>query len=283
MNRRTFLKRMLGGIVSVLGIGGGTYYYAKEVEPKMLDIHHVTIQSPKIPESFESYKILQFSDTHLGFHYTIDQLRELVMEINALNPDVITFTGDLVDHPQEFNWNNEIITALADMNAPDGKYWIYGNHDHGGYGTDIVKQVFDKADFKLLKNSHRLLEKNGDKIMLAGLDDIMLGQPDIATALQTSENINYTILLVHEPDFADTVIDFDVDVQISGHSHGGQVQVPFLGYIYTPYLAEKYVEGNYQIGSKPLQLYVSRGIGTTRLPYRFFCKPEITIYELKKG
>ncbi|SER98007.1 hypothetical protein SAMN04487944_11461 [Gracilibacillus ureilyticus] len=283
MKRRTFLKRMIGGIISIFGIGSGTYYYAKEVEPKLLDIHHVTIQSPKIPASFDSYKILQFSDTHIGFHYSIDQLKELVLEINGLNPDLIAFTGDLVDHPQQFNWNSEIVSTLASMNAADGKYWIYGNHDHGGYGTDIVKQVFDEAGFQLLKNSHRLLNRNGDKIMLAGLDDIMLGQPDISAAIQSAEDYDFTILLVHEPDFADTVKDYEVDVQISGHSHGGQVQLPFVGYIYTPYLAEKYVEGRYQVGSKPLQLYVSRGIGTTRLPYRFFCKPEITVYELKKG
>ncbi|KAB8138592.1 metallophosphoesterase [Gracilibacillus oryzae] len=283
MNRRTFLKRMIGGIISIFGIGGGTYYYAKEIEPKLLDIHHVPIQSPNIPAGFDSYKILQFSDTHLGFHYSIEQLKELVKEINAMNPDVITFTGDLVDHPQEFSWDNQIVSTLSSMSAPDGKYWIYGNHDHGGYGTDIVKQVFDNAGFQLLKNSHSLLERNGDKIMLAGLDDIMLGQPDTEAAIQSEEKIDFTILLVHEPDYADTVKDYDIDVQISGHSHGGQVQMPLLGYIYTPYLAEKYVEGYYQVGTRPLQLYVSRGIGTTRLPYRFLCKPEVTLYELKKG
>jgi uncharacterized protein len=282
MNRRTFLKRILGGVISLAGLTGGSYVYAKDIEPKMLHTQKVQIKSNRIPAEFNGYKIAQFSDTHIGFHYTLEQLEELVYEINAHNPDLIVFTGDLIDHPNEYNWTNTLTETLKKLTANDGKLWIYGNHDHGGYGTDIVNQTFENANFTLLKNTHTYIERNNEKIVIIGLDDIMLGRPNIDQALPNDSD-TFSIILVHEPDYADKVKDYSVDVQLSGHSHGGQVQLPFIGYIYTPYLAEKYVEGSYQVGNRPLQLYVSRGIGTTRLPYRFFCKPEITIYELKKG
>lgn len=120
-------------------------------------------------------------------------------------------------------------------------------------------------------------------INVVGVDDILLGRPSMKVALEGANTDLLTILLAHEPDYADVVKDFPVDVQLSGHSHGGQVQLPFVGYIYTPSLAQKYVEGSYTIGNNSLQLYVSRGLGTTRLPYRFLCKPEITMYTLKNN
>lgn len=168
MKRRTFIKRLLAGIVSIFGLGGGTYYYAREMEPKMLEVHRIAIESSKIPNNFDSLKILQFSDTHIGFHYTVEQLQKLVQKINALNPDIITFTGDLVDNPQTYKWNNDIPNILNQLSARHGKFWVYGNHDHGGYGTDIVKQTFDQADFQLLLNNNHIIERNGEKIMIAG-------------------------------------------------------------------------------------------------------------------
>ncbi len=283
MNRRTFLKRLFGGIITLFGLSGGTYYYAREIEPNMLDVHDVNIYSSKTPSAFEGYKILQFSDTHIGFQYTIDQLEELVVKINQLEPDMIVFTGDLIDNPRTYQIDERLTSTLGRLRARDGKFWIYGNHDHGGYGTDILMDVFQQSGFELLQNGHRQIDKNGDMIYLAGLDDALLGRPDIEQAIDGISNDQLTILLAHEPDYADITKDYPIDIQLSGHSHGGQVQIPFIGYIYTPHLAQKYVEGSYEIGSHPLQLFVSRGVGTTRLPYRFFCKPEITMYQLKKS
>ncbi|MDL4842158.1 metallophosphoesterase [Aquibacillus rhizosphaerae] len=283
MNRRTFLKRLFASSIALIGTGGGTYYYAKEIEPSLLTIQEEVISSKKIPLTFNNFKIAQFSDTHIGFHYTNDQFNQLVKTINKQKPDCVVFTGDLVDMPNKFDWNEEIVQSLINIQAPYGKFWIYGNHDHGGYGTDIVKDVMEKGGFTLLQNNHSIVKKNNSKFILVGLDDVMLGKPDIKEALTGVNPHYYTILLVHEPDFADTTKNYPVDVQISGHSHGGQIQIPFFGYIYTPHLAEKYVEGKYSVGGHPLQLFVSRGIGTTRLPYRFLCRPEITIFTLNSS
>jgi uncharacterized protein len=283
MNRRSFLKKLISSTITLLGLTGGTYYYARNIEPGLLTINTESILSKKLPDSFNDFKIVQFSDTHIGFQYTLEQFQELITKINALNPDLIVFTGDLVDEPNKYDWNPKLTQLLQELQAQKGKYWIYGNHDHGGYGTEIVQEVMEKANFTLLKNSHHVIEKGLDRIILAGIDDVILGSPNLPKALEQTNPELFTILLSHEPDFADIAHQYHVDVQFSGHSHGGQVRLPFVGHLYTPIYAEKYVEGKYTFDSSNFNLYVSRGIGTTRLPYRFFCKPEITVFTLKKS
>ncbi|WP_369668769.1 metallophosphoesterase [Thalassobacillus devorans] len=281
MNRRAFLRKAFGSLLAFMGLTGGTYYYARYMEPDMLTIQEETLTNSKIPGSFRDFKIVQFSDTHIGFHYTLEQLKEVVDRINRMNPDLILFTGDLVDRPNAYEWNGKIVEVLKKLQAPHGKYWIYGNHDHGGYGTDIVKKKMDEAGFQLLQNEHTVIKKEQSSFILAGVDDLMLGKPDMEKTLQGADSDSFVLLMVHEPDYADEVANYPVDVQLSGHSHGGQVQIPFFGYLVTPPYAEKYVEGRHTIGN--LDLYVSRGLGTTRLPYRFLCKPEITIHTLKNS
>lgn len=281
MNRRSFLKKLIGSTLTLLGISGGTYYYARNIEPGLLTIKQESIASTKIPSSFHNIKIVQFSDTHIGFHYTLDQFQELTEKINQLKPDIIVFTGDLVDAPDDYKWDNRIIYLLKSLQAPYGKFWVFGNHDHGGYGTEIVQSVMNEANFTLLKNSHQVIEIDHDRIILAGIDDVILGQPDLQKAIENTNPELLTILLAHEPDFADKTVNFPVDVQLSGHSHGGQVRLPFIGHLYTPTYAEKYVDGKYMFETSGLHLFVSRGIGTTRLPYRFLCVPEISLYTLK--
>ncbi|TMN23430.1 metallophosphoesterase [Lentibacillus cibarius] len=281
MNRRTFLKRTIGSLTALVGLGGGGYYYARDVEPRMLSIHQQELSSTKLSAAFDDFTIVQFSDTHIGFHYSLKQFSELVDEINSLKPDLIVFTGDLVDKPDTYHWSGELTQLLKKLQANNGKYWIYGNHDHGGYGTDIVKKVMDKADFHLLKNTHTTIERNNRQFVVAGIDDVMLGSPDLEKALTNADPDTFTILLAHEPDYADETVQFPVDVQLSGHSHGGQVRLPFVGHLYTPLYAQKYVQGEHTFETSNLTLYVNRGIGTTRLPYRFLCKPEIHLFQLK--
>lgn len=281
MNRRSFLKKVFGSFLAFVGLSGGTYYYAREIEPSLLDIHKKVITSNNIPSSFNDFKIVQFSDTHIGFHYTLEQFNDLVTTINKLKPDLIVFTGDLVDKPDKYHWNDKLIQSLRALQANHGKFWIYGNHDHGGYGTNIVKNTMDQSEFKLLKNDHTVIKINSERFILAGIDDVMLGKPDLNLTLKNANPDLFTILLAHEPDYADTTRQYPVDIQLSGHSHGGQVRFPFLGHLYTPAYAEKYVQGEYVFDDDQLTLYVNRGIGTTRLPYRFLCKPEIHEFTLK--
>lgn len=280
MNRRTFIKRSFGSLITLIGLSGGTYFYARDIEPNLLKITEEPIHYPNIPTAFHNFKIVQFSDTHIGFHYDLDQFKELAIKINQLQPDLILFSGDLVDKPNQFYWDDRIVEILRSMNAEYGKYWIYGNHDHGGYGTEIVKDIMEAGEFILLQNESVPINKEGSYFTLAGIDDVMLGKPDLNKALQNQQEKDFTILLSHEPDFADITKNYPVQVQLSGHSHGGQVRFPFIGDLYTPPYAEKYVQGKYEL-KQNFTLYVNSGIGTTRLPYRFLCKPELHMYELK--
>src|SRR5699024_5122368 len=199
---------------------------------------------------------------------------------NSLNPDLLVFTGDLVDDPKHFDKYHDLTSVLNMAEAKYGKYWVYGNHDHGGYGTDIIKSVMDNSDFTLLQNSHTVIEKETDRIVLAGVDDLILGKPDLEKTLSQVNPDLFTLLLVHEPDLATEASNHPVDLQLSGHSHGGQVRLPFIGDLYTPAYAEKYIKGKYLINDRPFKLFVNSGIGTTRLPYRFLCPPEIHVFTL---
>lgn len=282
MSRRSFLKKTLRFALATFGLGVGGYYYAREIEPKLLEINYQKVSNKSIPQSFNDFKIVQFSDTHLGFQYNLNQLKTLVKKINQLHPDIIFFTGDLMDVPNKYSQVNQIIPILKELHAPFGKYSVYGNHDHGGYGSDIYKSVMEQANFTILLNSHfQLRVRDDSSIYIIGIDDPMLGRPDLKMAVNRIPSNSYKILLSHAPDLADEAATFNIHLQLSGHSHGGQIKIPFVGALVKAPYAEKYDEGFYKIGDdSPLTLYVNRGIGTTRLPFRFFSRPELTVFTL---
>ncbi|MGG5253125.1 metallophosphoesterase [Neobacillus sp. SM06] len=283
--RRTFLKKAFTGLLGAVGVSSGGILYAHQIEPGLLEINRFQIHHPLIPKSFDGVTIIQFSDTHLGFQYTLSQLKKLITKMNSLKPDLVFFTGDLMDAPNQYKNRKHIAPVLAQLSAPLGKYCIYGNHDHGGYGSDLYKNIMQDAEFTLLKNeARRIQQMDGSSIYIIGIDDAMLGRPDLASAYKQVPMNMFTLLLSHAPDLADTAATYPIHWQLSGHSHGGQVKIPFFGALVIPPYARKYPEGLYSIGkSSPLKLYVNRGLGTTRLPFRFMAKPELTVFTLKSG
>lgn len=185
MKRRTFLKSTFGTILTVLGLSSGGYLYANRIEPSLLEINTLEIKHRLIPNGFDEIKILQFSDTHLGFQYNVSQFQKLITKMNELEPDLIVFTGDLLDEPNKFNQINQIVPLLTKLKAPLGKYCIFGNHDHGGYGSKIYQNIMETANFTILLNDSKAIEaKDGSKIYLIGIDDRMLGRPDLQLAQQ---------------------------------------------------------------------------------------------------
>ena len=284
LKRRTFLKRTFGSFLTVFGLSSGGYFYANRIEPSLLDVQKIEIKHPLIPKSFEGIKIIQFSDTHLGFQYNLHQFTKLVDKINSLKPDIIFFTGDLMDEPNKYTEINKLIPILEKLRPPLGKFCIFGNHDHGGYGSDIYRNIMEATNFTVLLNESTSIRLNdGSSIFLLGIDDAMLGKPDLPLALKKIPKNRFKILLSHAPDLAEDASRYPIEWQISGHSHGGQVKIPFVGALVIPPFAKNYPEGLYSIGgTNPLTLYVNRGIGTTRLPFRFMAKPELTIFTLKQ-
>lgn len=285
ISRRSFLKKSIGAFVTVAALGSGGYYYAGKVEPQLVNITQINFSHKDIPSGFEMFKIVQFSDTHLGFQYDLIQLTEVVNKINSLTPDILFFTGDLMDVPNEYDRIDEIVPVLQKLKAPYGKFAVYGNHDHGGYGSNIYREVMEKAGFKVLLNeASKVKLLNNEHVYIIGIDDAMLGNPDIATALSAVPNESFKLLLSHAPDLADDALPYNIQLQLSGHSHGGQIKIPFIGALVKPPFAEKYYEGLYTIGdNNDLTLYVNRGLGTTRLPFRFLSRPEITLLTLSKN
>ena len=284
LSRRSFLKQALAFLLSLLGLTGGGYSYARFIEPKRLQINELAITHELIPRAFHNKRIVQFSDTHLGFQYTLKQLNEHVEKIHSLRPDFIFFTGDLLDRPDTYGSaeTKDVISTLQKLQAPLGKFAVYGNHDHGGYGTDLYESIMQESGFQLLKNNSVELSHLNETIYLLGIDDASLGQPSFSQAKKKVKEGSYLILLSHAPDLAKEAANAGIHLQLSGHSHGGQIQLPWYGALYTPPYAEIYKEGEYTVdGETRLTLYVNRGLGTTRVPFRFLSIPEITVFTLK--
>ena len=189
-----------------------------------------------------------------------------------------------MDDPSEFKETREITDLLKTLQANFGKFAVYGNHDHGGYGSELYRQIIEDSGFTLLVNEATKIQLlDGSFICILGVDDAMLGEPEIETAVSNLPKESYKILLSHAPDLADIAATpgFNIQLQLSGHSHGGQIQIPFLGPLVTPPKGRKFPEGFYFLGDeKEFTLYVNRGLGTTRLPFRFLSKPELTLFTL---
>lgn len=265
---------------------GSVYYYARHVEPNLLQLEKVTIRMSSVTADLDGLRIVQISDLHLGPFYSADRLSRLVDKINSLKPDLIAFTGDLFDNYRTYPGDpGQIPQILGRLSASLGKFAVYGNHDQGGGAKIRYTKLMNQAGFQVLINDHVVLGRGTSRIYVAGLDDFLLGSPDIQRTLERVSPGMFVLLLVHEPDVADRLTPYRVDLQLSGHSHGGQVRLPGIGSLYPPPLARKYTAGMYTFaGSRhtPDVLYVNRGVGTTRLPLRLLNEPEVTILTLRQ-
>lgn len=251
--------------------------YAFKVEPKMTVVHSYDLNEDK----GESVKIVQLSDIQVSETYTIEQLNSLVEKVNKLTPDIIVFTGDLFENFSMFQPLQEVTDSLSNLKAPLGKFAVWGNRDYGGGAARVYERLLMDADFTLLKNSGVDVPlSNGKKLFIGGVDDGLLGNPNVDRMLTNMDNVyDYEIVLMHEPDMADLLKETSVDLLLAGHSHGGQVRVPFIKPISTS-LAEKYIEGFYSMNNNGMQLYVNTGIGTSRIAARFMVPPEIAVFNI---
>ncbi len=241
-------------------------------------INKIDLPIKGLSNEFKGWRVLQFSDVHYGFHYGAREFQKVVKTINELKPDIILLTGDMIhDH-----WSKipDPTDLLRDINNPRGGKWaVLGNRDH--HSKDEITKSLKHAQFTVLHNTSDYIESNGERLYIAGVDDIFHGNPDFKKALGNFTRDDRVLFLVHEPDLIDYSLEYNISAQFSGHSHGGQIQLPFLGPLFTPELSEKYQEGLYFVGPQDTPLYVNRGIGTTRIPVRLFCRPELTVFTLK--
>jgi len=272
--RRRFLRWTLTGIGAAgLGCLGGPAYAAL-IEPRWLTLERVVIGLPGLPARLDGLRIGLLSDLHRGPHVSQEQVGQAVETIQSESPDLILLAGDYVTGSASF-----APSCAAELGRLDGPYGVYaclGNHDHWT-DPERVAGALEKEGIQVLRN--RAVEPVTG-LWVAGVDDVWEQQADLAATLTEVPPGAPVILLAHEPDFADEVAtDGRVALQLSGHTHGGQVRLPIIGPPVLPYLGRKYPAGLYRIG--PMQLYVSRGVGLIAPPVRFLCRPEVTVLELR--
>ena len=276
-NRRAFLKKSGKFYLGLLGTGMLGTAFSFVGERFWYKINKIPLTIKNLPDAFKGWKVVHFSDAHLGFYYDAKEFRRVIELINQLNPDILIFTGDLVNTGS--TWPEQAISLLPELKTPRGGKWaVLGNHDY--WSKDKVKASLLSSDFTVLENSHRYVEADGERLFIAGVKDILYDDPNLDAALDGLSNLDCIFLLVHEPDFVVRSREYPICAQFSGHSHGGQVRVPFFGHVLTPLGAKEYTDGLYYIGDDQIPLYVNRGIGTSTLPVRFFCRPEITLFTL---
>jgi len=272
ISRRAFLK--LTGAATFAALSALTTYSLLGNEADAPVVERVKIPISNLPAALEGFRIVQISDIHHN-HYpftTIELVNRAVQMANELRPDLIVLTGDFVWHEVEPIF--ELIPALAHLNAKYGVYLGLGNHE---YWTDanVVSRAIEQERLPLLVNQGVPISVGKSTLYLASLDDGWSGKPDLASAMADWSEDAITVLLMHEPDLAPRYApDQRIHLQLSGHSHGGQVRLPFYGPLILPYLSWKFPMGLYYVDS--MWLYTNRGLGTTNVPLRVNCAPEIT-------
>jgi uncharacterized protein len=268
----------------VAGAGLAGVAYGGLIERNHVVVRRVEISLARLPEAWDGLTIAQLSDFHYDPRWSADVIRRAVGITNSLKPDVITLTGDYVTVPirrssRKVAWEiepcSEVLRALI---APQGIYAVLGNHDAESRPNHIT-EVLEGAGIRVLRNSAFPLERDGARVWVVGLDDVLYGNQDLEAALQDVPAAETSIVLVHEPDYADEVARSPVDLQLSGHSHGGQIRLPVVTPLYLPAMARKYPIGLYSVGR--MKLYTNAGLGTIRLPIRLFAPPEITLFRVR--
>lgn len=274
-----FFLRLFKGFFSCTLMLGCLFFYAIFIEPALLDVKHIYLNIENFSTKAE-LTIAQFSDTHLGFQYDLVDLEKAVEKINALQPDIIVFSGDLIDNAQKYGDITNISPILQKLQAPLGKFAVYGNHDYGGGAMKHYQQIMAESGFTLLSNTTQKIKlTDGSLIGIGGLDESYFGKPDPELLEKELLKYPYQILLLHEPDLIEK-FNTVPNLAMAGHSHGGQVTIPLIGSVITTRDAEKYWAGSYHLNQNSL-LYVNTGLGTTRIPMRFANIPEITLYYLQ--
>lgn len=280
LSRRDFLKMTGYFLLSSFIVGSGGLAYSLFVEPKDLDVEEVEIKFPRLPHSFAGYKIAQFSDLHMGGWMNGERLRKVVDLVKEQKPDLVVITGDFFTGPvwdeKLVNMAKEFVDEISKLTVEFKTLGVLGNHDYWSDATE-TRRALQEAGVIEIGNSFHTLEKDGAILHVAGVDDIWYSYDDLDKVLNILPE-GEAILLAHEPDFADRSAPTGrFGLQLSGHSHGGQIVLPFFGPPVLPWLGQKYPSGLYKVGE--MWQYTNRGVGMF-LPIRFNCKPEITVFTL---
>jgi hypothetical protein len=280
INRRKFFGLAAGAGVTAIAADGIL------LEPMRPSVVRKEILLKRWPARMDGFNIALLSDFHYDPIFSIHPIESAVEMVNRARPDLILLTGDFVTSPPFGDRSRGLADAepcaqlLQKLKATHGCWAVMGNHDVTA-GTPQVTAALRAAGLAVLSNSAVPIEHNGGRFWLAGVGDVLLKTADLDSALQPVPPDEAVILMAHEPDYADYVARYPVDLQLSGHSHGGQIRFPLTPPLYLPPLGRKYVSGMHRIGE--LTLYTNIGLGTITIPVRLNCPPEVTLITVRRG
>lgn len=259
------------------------YTYTTYISTTKIGVREYRITNKKIPDSFNGLKIIQFSDLHYGTTMYMKDISKMKTLINERNPDIVVFTGDLIDKNYNLSLKEQekIIKELKKINASLGKYAVAGEEDNENFMT-----ILNQSDFTILKNESELIYNNNQTpLLLVGLESFLKNNQNIDNAYsyfkEETHNSNiYTISLLHEPDSVDDILNtYNSDLFLAGHSHNGNIRIPFINYYPKYNGAKKYNQDHYNLGDS--ELYISSGLGTNnKSNIRLFCRPSINFFRL---
>ncbi len=273
------------------------FIYAYFLGTKGLKVNEIKIINNKLPDYFHGFKVVHISDIHYGRIINEKNMDNVVHNINMTKPDIVVLTGDLLDRDRklESDEKNTLIKFLGNINSKIGKYAISGNHDTD-YGLEEWQYIIEKSNFINLNNNFELIYNEGNlPIFISGLssnlnDNNNSIQKKLSlinkflndTSLPNSKIPKpvYNIMLLHEPDFIDELNTKNYNLILAGHSHNGQIKLPYFGALIKPIGAKKYYDEHYNIDNT--DLYISSGLGTSTLDIRLFNKPSFNFYRLTK-
>ncbi|MGC1479646.1 MAG: metallophosphoesterase [Chthoniobacterales bacterium] len=265
LTRRNFIR---GGVASTALAGGGLAYGGG------FGLHWVEVKRVRLDLGLgRELRVVALSDLHFDPLHEVDFLRDVMAMIAEVRPDVFVITGDLIS--RDAGRVDELASILGEVSAPLGRFVVLGNHDIWTDG-DLITRSLEDQGIRVLRNECVKLPGFGE-CYLSGLDSFWAGEPDASVIDRTPERSRH-VLLIHEPDPFDEVTDPRVRLQISGHTHGGQVRLPFIGALVLPKWGENYDAGLFQKAGR--NLYVNRGLGSLSPHVRFLCRPEVTVFEL---
>jgi len=271
MNRRQFIKRAM-----FWGFGALMASYPFFIERHLFQINTYKIPVPHLPRTFNGFTIVHLTDFHYGFLMSMAVVKKLLANANSIKRDVIVCTGDFIHERNSHKKTDALWPELSRLTAPYGVYSVLGNHDHWG--------DFSRSLYWLEKSGQNVrhkaipIAKGSEKIWIGGCGDYMEDQIGMDKAFRNVPPDDCKIVLAHNPDTADTPFHTRVDLMIAGHTHGGQVNIPFVGTPILPVHNKRYSSGFIQTPST--HLFISKGLGWAILPVRFNCLPEIAVLKL---
>jgi predicted MPP superfamily phosphohydrolase len=282
ITRRDFLRKGIWIGVGTIALGG----YSSLIEPHRVVTKSFDVPISNLPEALVGLRIAQISDIHFGDYLGASHVENIVRITNDRHPDLVVATGDFVTSgggsKTRHGANAAVPCAkvLSALRSTFGTVAVLGNHDVGS-DPAFITNVLRASGIQVLRNASLPLERGGARLWLVGIDDVLGHGANVDVAFRGVPKNETVVTLVHEPDFADVICKQKVDLQLSGHSHGGQVRIPLLGAPVLPKMARKYPLGMYRVNG--MHLYTNPGIGVIELPIRFDCPPEITVFTLRRA